>query len=116
MSIARFDSVFSSRRRNTDSRHSLNEDFFHRCAQAKLPKVKNAAGSFRSAAPKKKKTIRAQDVNVKFKDIIGMEDAKKEAWEVVQLLKDRTRVNKTRQGAAEVQAFNLIISRLTLKF
>ncbi|MDR0977578.1 MAG: AAA family ATPase [Endomicrobium sp.] len=36
-----------------------------------------------------KKKIKAKDVKVSFKDIVGLEDAKKEALEVVQLLKDR---------------------------
>ena len=31
-------------------------------------------------------------VNVKWSDVIGMEEAKREAWEIVQLLKDRARV------------------------
>ncbi len=42
----------------------------------------------------KKGRIKAEDVNVHFRDVIGLEDAKKEAWEVVQLLKDRARVKK----------------------
>lgn len=33
-------------------------------------------------------------VNVKWNDVIGMENAKREAWEIVQLLKDRARVKK----------------------
>ena len=42
----------------------------------------------------KKTRIKIQDVNIHFRDIIGLDDAKKEAWEVVQLLKDRTRVRQ----------------------
>ncbi len=42
----------------------------------------------------KKGRIKVEDVNVHFRDILGLEDAKKEAWEVVQLLKDRTRLKK----------------------
>ena len=42
----------------------------------------------------KKGKVKSQEVNIYFKDIIGLEDAKKEAWEVVQLLKDRTRLGK----------------------
>ncbi len=45
-------------------------------------------------ASMKKGTIKPKDVNIHFRDIIGLEDAKKEAWEVVQLLKDRTRVRR----------------------
>ena len=33
-------------------------------------------------------------VNVKWSDVIGMEDAKREAWEVVGLIKDRARLQK----------------------
>lgn len=42
----------------------------------------------------KKKKIKASDINVKFKDVIGLEGAKKEAMEVVQLIKDGARVKK----------------------
>lgn len=42
----------------------------------------------------KKSKINVEQVNVKFKDIVGLEGAKKEAMEVVQLLKDRARVKK----------------------
>ncbi|MBI2915674.1 MAG: AAA family ATPase [Elusimicrobia bacterium] len=42
----------------------------------------------------KKGRVHVEDVNVHFRDIIGLEDAKKEAWEVVQLLKDRARVGR----------------------
>ena len=33
-------------------------------------------------------------VNVKWSDVIGMEEAKREAWEIVELLKDRTRLKQ----------------------
>jgi len=40
----------------------------------------------------KKKAVKSSFVNVKFSDVIGLEQAKKEAWEVVQLIKDRSRL------------------------
>ncbi len=40
----------------------------------------------------KKTRVDASAVNIRFSDIIGLEEAKREAWEVVQLIKDRTRV------------------------
>lgn len=42
----------------------------------------------------KKAKIKSENVNVKFSDIVGLDEAKREAWEVVQLIKDRKRVNK----------------------
>ena len=42
----------------------------------------------------KKKKIEARDINVKFSDVIGLDGAKKEAMEVVQLIKDSVRVKK----------------------
>ncbi|MCX5778862.1 MAG: AAA family ATPase [Elusimicrobia bacterium] len=45
-------------------------------------------------AQMKKGKIKTQDVKVRFKDVIGLEGAKKEALEVVQLLKDRAHVKK----------------------
>ena len=38
----------------------------------------------------KQTTIKGQDVNVHWDDVIGLDEAKQEAWEVVQLIKDRT--------------------------
>jgi cell division protease FtsH len=40
----------------------------------------------------KKNRIRLDDVKIHFKDVIGLENAKKEAMEVVQLLKDRAKL------------------------
>ncbi|OGR64729.1 MAG: hypothetical protein A2X30_05260 [Elusimicrobia bacterium GWB2_63_16] len=40
----------------------------------------------------KKTKIDAGLVNIKFTDVVGLGEAKREAWEVVQLIKDRTRV------------------------
>ena len=42
----------------------------------------------------KKNKIKANDINVKFSDVIGLEGAKKEAMEVVQLIKDSVKVKK----------------------
>ena len=41
-----------------------------------------------------KSKIRGELVNVKWSDVIGMEEAKREAWEVVQLIKDRAKVKR----------------------
>jgi cell division protease FtsH len=41
-----------------------------------------------------KKKIKAKDIKVSFKDVIGLDSAKKEALEVVQLIKDRTQLQK----------------------
>ncbi|OQA56499.1 MAG: ATP-dependent zinc metalloprotease FtsH [Candidatus Omnitrophica bacterium ADurb.Bin277] len=41
-----------------------------------------------------KKSIKAQNVNVKFSDVIGIDEAKDECWEVVQLIKDHARLQK----------------------
>ena len=38
--------------------------------------------------------VKAADVNVKWDDVIGIDEAKMEAWEVVQLIKDRTMLQK----------------------
>ncbi|MFH1075546.1 MAG: AAA family ATPase [Pseudomonadota bacterium] len=38
----------------------------------------------------KQTTIKGQNVNVHWDDVIGLDEAKQEAWEVVQLIKDRT--------------------------
>ena len=42
----------------------------------------------------KKSLIKANEVNVKWSDVIGLEEAKQEAWEIVQLLKDRARLQR----------------------
>src|SRR3990167_5444749 len=38
------------------------------------------------------KKVRATDVNVRFSDVIGIDEAKEESWEVVQLIKDHARL------------------------
>lgn len=42
----------------------------------------------------KKTNIKSQEVNIRFSDIIGLEHAKREAWEVVSLIKDRKKVKR----------------------
>ncbi|MFH1791124.1 MAG: AAA family ATPase [Candidatus Omnitrophota bacterium] len=39
-----------------------------------------------------KAPIRGKDIEIRWKDVIGMDDAKQEAWEVVQLIRDRARL------------------------
>ncbi|MCM8775188.1 MAG: AAA family ATPase, partial [Candidatus Omnitrophica bacterium] len=41
-----------------------------------------------------RQTIKAKDVNVRFSDVIGIDEAKEESWEVVQLIKDHARLKK----------------------
>jgi cell division protease FtsH len=41
-----------------------------------------------------KKSIKANDVDVRFADVIGLDEAKEESWEVVQLIKDHARIKK----------------------
>ncbi|MFH1837344.1 MAG: AAA family ATPase [Candidatus Omnitrophota bacterium] len=41
-----------------------------------------------------KAPIKSKDVSISWEDVIGMHDAKQEAWEVVQLIKDRVDVHK----------------------
>lgn len=40
------------------------------------------------------KKVKSQEVNVRWDEVIGMEEVKREAWEVVQLLKDRARLQQ----------------------
>ncbi|OGX16476.1 MAG: hypothetical protein A2166_01170 [Omnitrophica WOR_2 bacterium RBG_13_41_10] len=40
------------------------------------------------------KRIKSQEVNIKWDEVIGMEEVKREAWEVVQLLKDRSQLQR----------------------
>ena len=42
----------------------------------------------------KKKKIEAKNINVKFSDVIGLEEAKKEAMEVVELIKNSSRIKE----------------------
>ena len=41
-----------------------------------------------------KKNINAREVNVRFADVVGIDEAKEECWEVVQLIKDHVRIQK----------------------
>lgn len=41
-----------------------------------------------------RKNIKGQQVNVHFSDVVGIDEAKEEAWEVVQLLKDHAMLKK----------------------
>ncbi len=41
-----------------------------------------------------KKSIKAKNVQVKFSDVIGIDEAKDECWEVVELIKDHARLKK----------------------
>ena len=41
-----------------------------------------------------KKGVKAKEVNVRFTDVVGIDEAKEEAWEVVQLIKDHSRLKK----------------------
>jgi cell division protease FtsH len=50
---------------------------------------------FRSGFSKlDKKTIKAKEVKIQFSDVIGIDEAKDECWEVVQLIKDHARLKK----------------------
>ena len=40
------------------------------------------------------KKIKSNEVNIKFSDVIGIDEAKDECWEVVQLIKDHARLKK----------------------
>jgi len=50
-------------------------------------------GMFSRGGSRKGK-VKSKEINVHFDDVIGIDEAKEEAWEVVQLLKDRTRVKQ----------------------
>lgn len=41
-----------------------------------------------------KKSIKGREVNVRFSDVVGIDEAKEEAWEVVQLIRDHARLKK----------------------
>lgn len=41
-----------------------------------------------------KKNIKGNEVNIRFSDVVGIDEAKEEAWEVVQLIKDHARLKR----------------------
>lgn len=41
-----------------------------------------------------KKNIKGSEVNVRFSDVVGIDEAKEESWEVVQLIKDHARIKR----------------------
>ncbi|MBI3307518.1 MAG: AAA family ATPase [Candidatus Omnitrophica bacterium] len=41
-----------------------------------------------------KKDVKGKDVNIRFSDVIGIDEAKEECWEVVQLIKDHAKLKK----------------------
>ena len=51
-------------------------------------------GFGRGLAGVTKTNVKGVQVNVKWNDVIGMEEAKQEAWEMVELIKDRARLKK----------------------
>ncbi|MFH1305800.1 MAG: AAA family ATPase [Candidatus Omnitrophota bacterium] len=53
-----------------------------------------------------KAPIKGKDVSIRWDDVIGMYDAKQEAWEVVQLIKDRAKV--TKMGGSVVKGLLLL--------
>ena len=42
----------------------------------------------------KKNKVKSEEVNIHFDEVIGIDEAKEESWEVVELIKDRTRLSK----------------------
>ncbi|RKY33295.1 MAG: hypothetical protein DRP74_00230 [Candidatus Omnitrophota bacterium] len=40
------------------------------------------------------KKVKSEEVNIRWKEVIGMDEVKREAWEVVQLLKDRSSLQR----------------------
>ena len=49
----------------------------------------DGGGSFSKMS---KSRVKGEQVNIKWSDVIGMEEVKEEAWEVVELLKDHAKV------------------------
>ena len=53
-----------------------------------------------------KAPIKGQDVAIKWKDVIGMKDTKEEAWEIVQLMQDRAKVDS--MGASVIKGMLML--------
>ncbi|MBI4550124.1 MAG: AAA family ATPase [Candidatus Omnitrophica bacterium] len=45
-------------------------------------------------AKMEKKNIKGKEVNVRFSDVVGIDESKEEAWEVVQLIRDHARLKR----------------------
>lgn len=41
-----------------------------------------------------KKSVKSKDVNIRFSDVVGIDEAKEECWEVVQLIKDHAKLKQ----------------------
>ncbi len=54
-------------------------------------------GGFREFSKLQTKAVKGEDIGIKWQDVIGMEEAKREAWEAVELIRERSRV-KTMGG------------------
>jgi cell division protease FtsH len=51
-------------------------------------------GGMREFTKMRTKALKGEDIGVPWKDVIGMEEAKKEAWEAVELVRERARLQK----------------------
>ncbi|MDP2923610.1 MAG: AAA family ATPase [Candidatus Omnitrophota bacterium] len=51
-------------------------------------------GGMRGFSKMQTRAIKGRDIGVIWKDVIGMEEAKREAWEVVELIRERARLQK----------------------
>ncbi|MFH0754458.1 MAG: AAA family ATPase [Candidatus Omnitrophota bacterium] len=65
-----------------DKRTLANHDDIEKATERVMHSIEKTGGD----------KILSSRVNVKWSDVIGMENAKKEAWEIVDLLKDRSRL------------------------
>jgi cell division protease FtsH len=65
-----------------DSRPAVNHEDIEKAVERIMHSIEKTGGD----------KILSSRVNVKWNEVIGMESAKKEAWEVVDLLKDRSRL------------------------
>jgi len=51
-------------------------------------------GGFREFSKMQLKALKGEEIAVRWKDVIGMEEAKKEAWEAVELIKEKASIQK----------------------